>query len=223
MQKPIAVLFDIDGTLLSTGGAGARSWRWAFNELYGIPADIGQFSEAGMTDPEVARRTFVSVIGRSPTGRELATLLAKYLSRLPHEVTTSVGYKVLDGVTDLLPQLCGDGILLGITTGAIEAAAQIKLARGALNHYFCFGGYGSDSAVRAELTRCAIERAGRILDGPVDPSHVIVVGDTPSDVEAAHAAGAVALGVATGHFSRGDLQKAGADHLLDSLAEPMPF
>ncbi len=223
MQKPIAVLFDIDGTLLSTGGAGARSWRWAFNDLHGIAADIGQVSEAGMTDPEVARRTFVSVIGRPPTGREVATLLAKYLSRLPHEVTTSVGYKVLDGVPDLLPQLCGDGILLGITTGAVEAAAQIKLARGKLNHYFCFGGYGSDSALRAELTRCAIERAGRILDAPVDPSQVIVVGDTPSDVEAAHAAGAVALGVATGHFSRGDLQKAGADHLLNSLAEPMPF
>ena len=212
MQKPIAMLFDIDGTLLSTGGAGARSWRWAFNELHGIPADIGQFSDAGMTDPEVARRTFVSVIGRTPTGREIASLLAKYLSRLPHEVAESEGYKVLDGVPQLLPRLCGDGILLGITTGALEAAAQIKLARGALNHYFCFGGYGSDSALRAELTRCAIERAGRILGEPADSSQVVVVGDTPLDVEAAHAVGAVAMGVATGHFGRGDLQKVGADY-----------
>ena len=223
MQKPIAVLFDIDGTLISTGGAGTRSWRWAFNELHGIPADIGQSSDAGMTDPEVARRTFVSVIGHKPSGRELAPLLAKYLSRLAHEVAVSEGYKVLEGVPQLLPRLCGEGILLGITTGAVEAAAQIKLARGKLNHYFCVGGYGSDSAVRAELTRCAIERAARVLGEPVDSSQVMVVGDTPLDVEAAHAAGAVALGVATGHFSRHDLQKAGADHLLNSLAEPMPF
>ena len=63
MEKPIAVLFDIDGTLITTGGAGARSWRWAFNELHGVAADIGQFSEAGMTDPEVARRTFANIIG----------------------------------------------------------------------------------------------------------------------------------------------------------------
>ena len=107
--------------------------------------------------------------------------------------------------------------------GTVEAAAQIKLARGKLNHYFCVGGYGSDSAVRAELTRCAIERSGRVLGEPADPSQVIVVGDTPADIDAAHAAGAVALGVATGHFSREELQKAGADHLLSSLAEPMPF
>ena len=176
-----------------------------------------------MTDLEVARRTFVSVIGRTPTGRELASLLAKYLSRLPHEVAEAEGYKVLDGVPQLLPRLCGDGILLGITTGALEAAAQIKLARGGLNHYFCFGGYGSDSALRAELTRCAIERAGRILGEPADSSQVVVVGDTPLDVDAAHAAGAVAIGVATGNFSLGDLQRVGADHLLNSLAEPMPF
>ena len=66
-------------------------------------------------------------------------------------------------------------------------------------------------------------RVLNVLGEPVDSSQVMVVGDTPLDVEAAHAAGAVALGVATGHFSRDDLQKAGADHLLNSLAEPMPF
>ena len=78
MLKPLAVLFDIDGTLISTGGAGSRSWRWAFSQLHGIPADIGQFSGAGMTDPEVARRTFVSLIGHYPSGREMASLLAAY-------------------------------------------------------------------------------------------------------------------------------------------------
>ena len=63
-MKPVAVLFDIDGTLITTGGAGARSWRHAFQDIYGIPADIGRFTDAGMTDPEVGRLTFVGVIGR---------------------------------------------------------------------------------------------------------------------------------------------------------------
>ena len=130
---------------------------------------------------------------------------------------------MFDGVLQLLPRLCGEGILLGITTGTLEAAAQIKLARGSLNHYFCVGGYGSDSADRTELTRCAIERASRVLGEPVEPAQVIVVGDTPADVDAAHGAAAVALGVATGHFNREELLMAGADHVLDSLAEPLPF
>ena len=71
-MKPVAVLFDIDGTLITTGGAGARSWRDAFQDLYEIPADIGQFSDSGMTDPEVGRLTFVAVIGRDPTPEEMA-------------------------------------------------------------------------------------------------------------------------------------------------------
>jgi phosphoglycolate phosphatase len=66
-MKPLAILFDVDGTLITTGGAGAAAWRRAFDELYGVPADIGQFTDAGMTDPEVAFKTFVAVIGREPT------------------------------------------------------------------------------------------------------------------------------------------------------------
>jgi len=72
MERPHAILFDVDGLLIETGGAGTRSWRWAFNELYGIPADIGKFTEAGMTDPVVGRLTFASVIGHEPSTVELA-------------------------------------------------------------------------------------------------------------------------------------------------------
>jgi beta-phosphoglucomutase-like phosphatase (HAD superfamily) len=75
LVEPVAVLFDIDGTLVTTGGAGARSWRHAFQGLYGIPADIGRFTDAGMTDPEVGRLTFVGVIGRDPTPEEMAALI----------------------------------------------------------------------------------------------------------------------------------------------------
>ena len=222
MEKPQAILFDIDGTLISTGGAGAASWRLAFEELYGIPADIGKFTDAGMTDPEVGRVTFRNVIGREPTPDEMALLMNSRNAYLPRTVAESERYRVLDGVPETLERLSQSGFLLGLTTGGVETAAHLKLARVDLNHYFCFGGYGSDSSDRAELTRKAIERAELILGGPVDRRRVLVVGDTPLDVAAAHAAGAVAVGVASGNFDENELRAAGADYVLSSLREELP-
>jgi phosphoglycolate phosphatase-like HAD superfamily hydrolase len=222
MAAPAAILFDVDGTLISTGGAGARSWRYAFNELYGIPADIGEFTDAGMTDPEVARRTFKAAVGHDPSPRELATVMAAYLDRLPDEVDDSPKYRVLDGAAELLKRLGQQGVLCGITSGAVEAAAHIKLSRAGFNRYFPFGGYGSDSADRVELTNKAIERGGNLIGQKLDPHEVFVVGDTPKDVSAAHGAGCVAVATATGHYSREQLEATGAEHVLDSLREPFP-
>src|SRR5262245_45723793 len=111
---PEAILLDIDGTLLTTGGAGARSWRVAFETLYGIPADIGGFSEDGMTDPDVARETFLGALGREPSEQEIARLLGAYLERIPHEVETSEGYRVLPGVESLLERLHHKRYLMGV-------------------------------------------------------------------------------------------------------------
>jgi phosphoglycolate phosphatase len=222
VDKPAAILFDIDGTLISTGGAGAVSWRRAFDELHGIPADIGKFTDAGMTDPEVGRKTFAAVLGREPTPPELARLLAVRLKYLPEAVAESKGYVVLDGVEELLPRLVDEGFLLGLTTGGTDSAAFIKLARGDLARWFTFGGYGSDSTDRTELTRVAIERAGRLLGQELDPKTVLDVGDTPLDIKAAHGAGAVAVGVASGHYTSEQLREAGADYVLESLREPLP-
>jgi phosphoglycolate phosphatase-like HAD superfamily hydrolase len=223
MTRPLAVLFDIDGTLITTGGAGAVAWRLAFEELYGVPADIGRFSDAGMTDPEVGALTFANVIGHEPSAQELARLMAVRLEYLPDAVAESSGYRVLAGVERLLPRLAADGYLLGLTTGGIEAAARFKLARGRLNRYFAFGGYGSDSTDRTELTKRAIERAAVLYGRSVAASRCVVVGDTPLDIAAAHGAGAIALGVASGHFSVDDLRVAGADYVLTSLEENLPL
>ena len=121
-----------------------------------------------------------------------------------------------------LPKLCEAGFLLGITTGAVEAAAHIKLGRANLNRFFSFGAYGSDSADRGELTRRAIERAAEILGSAVNSKHVLVLGDTPNDIVAAHAAGATAVGVASGRSSKDELRSAGADYVLGSLLEELP-
>jgi phosphoglycolate phosphatase len=219
----VAILFDIDGTLITTGGAGAVAWRRAFDELYGIPADIGKFTDAGMTDPEVGQLTFASVIGHEPTAEELSRVMAKRLDYLPEAVAESEGYEVLPGVRQLLPRLAADGYLLGLTTGGMEDAARIKLERAGLNEYFSFGGYGSDSSDRAELTRRGIERAEAAYGEQLEPGRCAVVGDTPLDISAAHAANAVAVGVASGHFTVDDLRAAGADFVLASLEEELPL
>jgi phosphoglycolate phosphatase len=219
----IAVLFDIDGTLITTGGAGAVAWRRAFDDLYGIPADIGRFTDNGMTDPDVGRRTFAAVIGREPTALELTRVLAKRLEHLPAAVADSSGYRVLAGVEKLLPKLAADGYLLGLTTGGTDSAAHIKLARANLARWFTFGGYGSDSSDRTVLTAKAIERAGVLVGARLRRSQVLVVGDTPLDVVAARGAGAVAVGVASGRYGVDDLRQAGADHALTSLEEELPL
>ena len=219
---PVAVLFDIDGTLISTGGAGAKSWKWAFQQVVGIPADIGQYTDAGWTDPEVARGTFKQVMGRDPTRQEMAALIAAYLAIIPDNVQASEGYRVLDGVYELLPKLAEDGVLLGLTTGGTEGAAHVKLGRAQLNKYFAFGGYGSDSADRVELTKKAIERGGCLVGEPLDAADVLVVGDTPRDVKAALGAGAVPVGVASHKHSVEDLREAGAEYLIETLKDGLP-
>ena len=223
MPARLAILFDIDGTLIESGGAGAQSWRIAFDELYGVPADIGAYTDSGMTDPEVGRRTFGKVLGREPSSRELGRLLARRNSLLPKTVAESQGYRVLPGVTELLPRLSEEGYLLGLTTGGVESAAHIKLERAHLNHYFHFGGYGSDSTDRAELTRKAIERASTVLGKALSREEILNVGDTPRDIDAARAAGAVSVGVATGTYTVDQLEQAGADFVLSTLEDPLPL
>jgi len=222
-DERIAILFDIDGTLLVTGGAGASSWRLAFEELYDIPADIGAFTDAGMTDPEVGRRTFAAVLHREPERKEFAKLLERRLHYLRQTVEESKDYRVLPGVEQLLPKLLEEGYLLGLVTGNVEAAAHVKLHRAQLNRFFSFGGYGSDASERGELTRVAIKRASLVYGEPVAGAQAIAVGDTPLDVEGAHAAGIMCVGVGSHHFTVEQLRDAGADYAIASLEEGLPL
>ena len=217
------LLFDIDGTLIDSGGAGAASWRLAFADLYGIPADIGEFTDAGMTDPDVGRRTFVAVVGHPPSRTEFARLMERRLHHLYATVADSKTYRVLAGVETLLPRLIEDGYLLGLVTGNVEAAAHIKVHRARLNRFFSFGGYGSDSNDRVELTRRALERAALVYGEAIDPPQCLTVGDTPHDVTAAHGAGLECVGVASGHFTIQQLREAGADYAVSSLEESLPL
>ena len=221
IPKPIAVLFDVDETLVHTGGSGARSWNAAFEKLYNTPADIGQHTSAGETDPQVGRETFVGVFGRDPSPEELDKIYAQYLLHLSDDIWTSEKYAVLAGAESTLQRLTDAGVILGIVSGAMEGAARTKLMPAKLNRFFLFGAYGSDSPDRGELTTLAVEKARR-LHGELDAAQVLVVGDTPRDIDAAKAAGAVSVGVATGKYSVSELQAAGAMHVLASLEDPFP-
>jgi phosphoglycolate phosphatase len=222
-SSPRILLFDIDGTLVSTGGAGAVAWRQAFEELHGIPADIGKFTDAGMTDPEVGALTFEAVLGRKPSPHELAVLLQRRLEHLPQAVAQSAGYVVLPGVPQRLRQLSHDGHLLGLITGNGDGAAFVKLSRGGLMGWFTFGAYASVGVERAEIVRQASERAKGMLGQGVPDADVFVIGDTPLDVAAAHDAGFSAIAVATGHYDAAALREAGAEHVLDTLEQELPL
>jgi len=222
VAQPVVVLFDVDETLVHTGGAGAKSWMAAFDRLHGVPADIGAHTSAGETDPQVARATFSAVLHRDPTTEELGRLYAAYLRHLGGEIWASEHYRVLPGAQDTLLRLGDAGVTLGIVSGAMEGAARTKLVPANLNRFFVFGAYGSDSPDRAELTRLAIEKASRLHGTKLEAEDVYVVGDTPHDMEATNAAGAVAVGVASGHYSADQLDAAGAAHVLGSLEDPFP-
>lgn len=212
-----AVLFDIDGTLLVTGGAGGAAWQRGFEELYGIEADVAEHTDAGMTDPEIVKIVFREVIGREGSHEERSRAIAAYLKHLPDTVAESGGYRVMPGVEELLPRLIEEGVLLGLVTGNVEAAAHIKLSRGRLNRFFSCGGYGSDSPDRTEVTRAALRRAELVSGGRLSGGACIAVGDTPRDVAAGHGAGIRVAGVATGSYGVEQLSEAGADFALPTL------
>ncbi|HKB51677.1 MAG TPA: HAD family hydrolase [Solirubrobacterales bacterium] len=217
-----AVLFDIDGTLLVTGGAGGVAWQRAFAELYGVEADISEHTDAGMTDPEIAAIVFREVVGSEGSPEERSKAIGCYLKHLPDAVAASDGYRVMPGVEELLDRLIDDGVLLGLVTGNIEAAAHIKLARGHLNRFFSFGGYGSDSADRTEVTKAALRRGELVSGGTLADGACIAVGDTPRDVNAGHGAGLEVVGVATGSYSVKELQEAGADWAIETVENGFP-
>lgn len=124
VERPIVVLFDIDETLVHTGGSGARSWKAAFEEVYGIPADIGAHTSAGETDPQVGSATFKGVLRRDPSDDEINRIYSLYLQHLAEDIGHSEGYRVLPAAEQTLSKLQDAGVLLGVVSGAMEGTAR---------------------------------------------------------------------------------------------------
>jgi phosphoglycolate phosphatase-like HAD superfamily hydrolase len=212
-------LFDIDGTLLLSGGAGKRALERVFQQRYGVADAMDGISPNGLTDPIIVERMFHK-LGRAAEANEIMSLIAAYEALLPAEVAASTRFRLMPAARETIERLATRGARLGLATGNTEVGARIKLSRADLWKHFRCGGYGSDSRDRARLVAVAIDRANSCWD--CTHEDVLVIGDTPLDVHAAKAVGARCLAVATGGHSMDELSAAGADEVFPTLTEAMP-
>jgi phosphoglycolate phosphatase-like HAD superfamily hydrolase len=206
------LLFDIDQTLINTGGAGLRALDRACRNLFQLDNAMDGISPHGKTDPAIVREILrVKLSSPNPNTNEIHSILESYVQFLKDEVQESPTYRVLPGILPLLNEIgARRDVILGLATGNIELGARIKLERGGLNPYFSFGGFGSDSEDRMELVRKAAEKANNKNGGSISPSNIFVIGDTPLDIDAGNRCGFKTVGVATGSYSVEQLLASGA-------------
>lgn len=218
-QRKTILLFDIDGTLLSSGGAGRKAVERAYGTLHGRTDAIAAINLGGMTDRAIVRHG-LTAIGVEATEPAIDTLIAKYLEYLADEVSRveEHRYVVHAGMREAIEAGRRAGMAIGLGTGNVREGARIKLSRVGLHGAFDFGGFGDDHELRPELIRRGAERGAEKLGVPLKDARVVIIGDTPHDVTAAKAIGGQCLGVATGGFSVPQLMAAGADWAYETLA-----
>ena len=215
------LLFDIDQTLINSGGAGLRALDRACLQLFGISNAMQDIHPHGKTDPAIAREILRVRLNKTvaETG-QIETILEAYLSFLKEEVLLSPNYRVLPGIFSVLDEMRSrKDVALGLATGNIELGARIKLDRGKLNPYFAIGGFGSDSEDRTELVRRAAAKVAARAGEPISPSDTYVIGDTPLDVDAGKRAGFKTVGVATGSYSIEELMDSGASLAIENFEQ----
>ncbi len=226
------LLFDVDQTLLYTGGAGGLAMARAFHQLYGIDDAFQAIEGSGRTDWNILKRGLElhDLLDGTPIEELLPSFIDVYLEHLPATLRDTPGGHIKPGVPELLDALAEhDDVRLGLATGNFKRACLLKLAFFKLDAHLHDGGFGEDAEDRGEMVAKAIERIASVstasapghgdnTNGSV-PSQVWVIGDTPRDVEAARANGARSLAVATGTSSVDDLLSAGADVALEDLSD----
>jgi phosphoglycolate phosphatase len=215
------VLFDVDGTLLWTDGAGRRAIHRALREVLGIEHPAAGFRFDGRTDPEIVR-LLAAASGREHGPGVVATVLARYVALLEDELARP-GHKttVYPGVFELLAALeRRDDCIAGLLTGNIVEGARLKLGSGGLDMArFRVGAFGSDHADRPELPAIAQQRVRETLGIVASGKDVVILGDTPADVACGRGIGARTIGVATGSYSVPELLAAGADAAFADLSD----
>lgn len=214
-------LFDIDGTILASGGAGLRALTEAAEEIFGIP-DLGGIEIAGRTDSSIARQ-LLQRHQRPATPEALTQFEDCYLTHLASYLPKIEG-KLLPGVVPLLDLLRDrDDCVLALLTGNLERGAKLKLTQYGVWHYFEFGAYADDSADRNELGPFAQARAKDRYAVDFAPEHTFILGDTPHDITCARAINAKAIAIATGRHTRAELAECQPDFLFDDLSDVPGF
>jgi phosphoglycolate phosphatase-like HAD superfamily hydrolase len=215
----IVCLFDIDGTLLSSGGAGKAAMEAALETAFSLPRVFGDIQFSGRTDRAIGQDLF-RLHGIEGSIANWDRFVGAYLQLLPSYLTRYKG-RVLPGISSLLECLqARDDVAVGLLTGNIRHGARLKLAHYDLYHHFAFGGFGDDHFHRNDVALEALAEVQNHLGGPVDLSRLWVIGDTPLDVHCARSIGARVAAVATGWHSREELALEHPDLLLADLSDP---
>jgi len=220
-RRPTIVLFDVDGTLVTTPGCGRRALERAFTARYGATAVLRDVRLDGMTDRGIARAGLVA-LGEPATGATanaaIDALLAAYVPFLEEEIAAAVELRLHRGVVELLDALDEESAMaVGLGTGNIRAGARAKLSPLGIFERFRFGGFGCDHEDRAALLRIGATRGAARLGVALGTCRIVVVGDTPRDVAAARAIGAIAVAVGSSRFAVDELLAAGAEYAFDDL------
>ena len=226
MSRPaeILLLFDIDGTLLLSGGAGLRALNATFLEQFRVADAFAGVPVAGRTDPLLLRDALARA-GREADATQRRRFHDRYCQLLRLEIVNPGPRKgLMPGVRELLARLherCD--VSVSLLTGNFARAAQIKLEHFSLWQFFVAGAFGDDADERDELVPVAVERARAAGVEVAAPSSVVVVGDTPLDVRCASAGGATSIAVATGSFDEAALADSGASAVLPDLTDEGMF
>jgi phosphoglycolate phosphatase-like HAD superfamily hydrolase len=215
-------LFDIDGTLVATGGAGKAAMEAALALEFGIARLVAEVPYSGRTDRAIGA-DLLRLHGLEASPHTWQRLAAAYLRHLPGSLARHQG-RVLPGIAHLLDHLSGrEDIVLGLLTGNIREGARLKLGHYNLFHYFVIGGFGDLHLCRDDVAREALAAVHGHLNGTANPDQIWVIGDTPLDIRCARAIGARVAAVATGWHSTEELAAASPDLLLPDLSDPEPL
>jgi phosphoglycolate phosphatase len=211
------LLFDIDGTLIRSGGAGKMAMENGLRSAFGIPEILGHVPYSGRTDPGISR-DLLRVHDIEPSLENVQRLKSAYLSHLPDALRNHEG-TVLPAVEEILRKHSREDIAMGLLTGNILAGAEIKLRHFGLWDYFGFGGFGDGLTDRDDVARRAHEAGEKHLSRRIDPQTIWVIGDTPLDVKCARAIGAKAVAVGTGWHSLEELAASKPDYLIADFTQ----
>jgi phosphoglycolate phosphatase-like HAD superfamily hydrolase len=212
------ILFDIDGTLITSGGAGERALRLGFRDRFGIDDDLQTVEIAGRTDSGIARQ-MLRAHQLEATPENIAAFFDGYLTHLADQLPRSPG-RLLPGILPLLEALKPrPDIMLALLTGNLARGAELKLTHYGVWQYFEFGAYADDHHDRNELGAVARSRARSQYGLEFPPERIFVLGDTPHDIACARAFGAKAVAIATGKFSREELAAFAPEFLFEDLSD----
>jgi phosphoglycolate phosphatase-like HAD superfamily hydrolase len=211
-------LFDIDGTILLSGGAGKLAFDKVFLDLFNEEYIWDKIVPDGRTDPSIINELFHKRFKRDPLPEEYDQVIKKYAIEMELALKEAPNFRLMPNIEKVLDHLSNqENTSLGLATGNFENIAWLKLKRAKLDHHFHYGGFGSDHIERPILTKKAYEKGVKHLGD--EPKEIFVIGDTIHDVKCGKHIGATTIAVTTGYTPKKELEKSNPDYLFDDILD----